>query len=142
MESHLPRRRFLVGSALAAGAFLVPHIYGAPRAARVDPSAAVLDKDDQRIISELAAYSVDVHPWAGPVDFTAPKRKGDPGVTRSTNFLVRVSDFGRLVNYLTSRDFERLGVVYAGGPHLAFISGTTAYTVTNYGPEDYYRATS
>src|SRR6476619_1090415 len=127
MESHLPRRRFLVGSALVAGAILVPYAYGASRSTTIAPAAAVLDKDDERIISELAAYSVDVHPWAGPVGFAPPKRKDGPEVTRSTNFLVRVSDFGRLVNYLTSRDFERLGIVYAGGPHLAFISGTTAY---------------
>ena len=131
MESHLPRRRFLVGSALAAGAFFVPHVYAAPRSAAFDPAAQTFTKDDERIISELSAYSVDVHPWAGPVDFAPPKRKDGPEVTRSTKFLVRVSDVGRLVNYLISRDFERLGVVYAGGPHLAFISGTTAYTVTN-----------
>jgi hypothetical protein len=141
METNLPRRRFLVSGALAAGAFLVPGVHGASRAATNGPSAMRLNDDDRWIESELATYSVDVHPWAGPVDFDPPKRKTDPEVTRSTNFLVRVSDVDRLVRYLTSRDLERLGVVYASGPHLAFFAGTTAYIVTNYGPEDFFKAT-
>src|SRR3954451_19238075 len=130
METILPRRRFLIGSALVAGAFLVPRGYGALRSATTDPAVALSSPDDQAIISLLAAYSIDVQVWGGPKGFARPKRKTDPPVTRSQNFLVRVSDFDRLAGFLNSRDLDRLGVVYAGGPHLAFFAGTTAYVVT------------
>jgi hypothetical protein len=141
MEPRLPRRRFLTGTAFAACALLAPRSYGGFRSV-ADPTAIALSTDDQAVIAELAAYSIDVRPWAGPTDFARPKRETDPEVERSTNLLVRVSDFDRLARYLNSRDLDRLGVVYAGGPHLAFFAGATAYTITNYGPEDFYRATS
>lgn len=138
METRLPRRRFLTGTAFAACAVLVPRTYGMLRSA-ADPAAAVLS-GDQAIIAELAAYSSDVRIWRGPRNFARPKRKSDPQITRSTNLLVRVSDFGRLTHYLNSRALERLGVVYAGGPNFAFLAGSTAYTVTNYGQDDFERA--
>jgi hypothetical protein len=139
METRLPRRRFLTGTAFAACAVLVPRTYGMLRSV-ADPAAAGLSSDDKTIIAELAAYSSDVRIWRGPRNFSRPKRKSDPKITRSTNLLVRVADFGRLTHYLNSKELERLGVVYAGGPNFAFLSGTTAYTVTNYGQDDFERA--
>jgi hypothetical protein len=141
MEPNLPRRRFLIGSALAAGAFLAPRLYSALSPASVDRAAAALGTDDDEVISLLGAYSIDIEIWAGPKGFARPKKENDPPVTRSQNFLVRVSDFDRLTRFLNSSDLDRFGAVYAGGPNLAFFAGTTAYTVTNYGPEDFFRAT-
>ncbi len=107
-----------------------------------DEKTVVLNEDDQAVIAELAAYSSTVYLWGGPGNFPLRQRKFAPEVTRSTKFLVLVNDFEKLALYLISGDLERLGVVYAGGSHLAFVVGTTAYTVTNYGSRDFNRATS
>jgi hypothetical protein len=139
METYLPRRRFLVGTALAACGLVVSRTYGGSKAGLLAPPV-ILTKEDEAIISELAAYSRDVSVWAGPTNFSRPKLKKDGPVAKSVNFLVRVADFPQLDRYLKSKSLARFGVVYAGGANLAFNVGTTAYTVTNYGPEDFYKA--
>jgi hypothetical protein len=141
MSEYLPRRDFLVRSALAACGLLVPVGFSRSlRAARATAAGDVLDALDRAVIAELAAYSSDVYFWDNPSNFTRPRNKGAPPAAKSTNFLVRVTDFHRLIRYLNSKSLARLGVVYAGGPNLAFVVGTTAYTVTNYGPDDFERA--
>jgi hypothetical protein len=136
IETGFPRRRFLASSALAACALLVPRVHGKSRS---EPTA-VVNEEDQAVIAELAAYSSTVYVWAGPANFPLRPSKAAAEATRSTKFLVLVNDFEKLALYLISGNLERLGVVYAGGPHLAFVIGETAYTVTNYGPRDFYRA--
>jgi hypothetical protein len=140
IETGFPRRRFLASSALAACALLVPRVQGKSRSAPAEPTLA-LNEDDQAVIAELAAYSSAVYVWGGPADFPLRPLKAAAEATRSTKFLVLVDDFERLALYLISEDVERLGVLYAGGPHLAFVVGTTAYTVTNYGSRDFNQAT-
>lgn len=136
----LPRRRFLVGSTLAACAFLVPRVQGKPGSTPAEPTV-ILNEDDQAVIAELAAYSSAVYTWAGPSNFPLRKTKALPEAAGSTSFLVLVNDFERLALYLISQNLQRLGVVYTGGPNLAFVFGTTAFTVTNYGPRDFSHAT-
>lgn len=97
------------------------------------------NEDDQAIIAVLAAYSSDVYLWNGPENFE-PRAKDVELIERSVKYLVRVPDINRLVVFLNSKSLGELGEVYAGGPNLAFVVGTTAYTVTNYGPEDFYKA--
>jgi hypothetical protein len=137
----LPRRQFLAGSALAACALLAPRMYGASRGAAQAPSASELEDagNDEFVIAELAAYSSDVQLWKGPENFE-PRALEVERIERSVKYLVRVPDIHRLVAFLNSNNLNRLGEVYAGGPNLAFVVGRTAYTVTNYGPEDFYRA--
>jgi len=139
METYLPRRRFLTGSAFVVCGLLLPRAYGILPSASADAKGVVLTKADKAIIAQLAAYSPDVYLWGGPVNFVRPKLKNDGPVTRSVNFLVRVADVPQLSRYLNSKSLDQLGVVYAGGPNLGFIVGTTGYTVTNYGPEDFSR---
>jgi hypothetical protein len=139
-KNALPRRRFLVGSTLAACALLVPRLQGKPGSIPAEPTV-VLNDDDQAVIAELAAYSSAVYTWAGPTNFPLRETKVLPNATRSTRFLVLVNDFEKLALYLISENLARLGVVYTGGCHLAFVVGTTAYTVTNYGPRDFSHAT-
>jgi hypothetical protein len=141
METYLPRRQFLTGAVLAACGLVVSRSYGGSKTGRLAPTL-ILTKEDKAIIAELAAYSTDVSVWAGPGNFRRPRMKKDGPVEKSVNFLVRVADFPMLDRYLKSKSLNRLGVIYAGGPNLAFIVGTTAYTVTNYGPDDFYRATN
>ena len=140
MKPCLPRRQFLAGSALAACALLAPRIYGASRTPSAPPPTSALNEDDQAIIAVLAAYSSDVYLWKGPENFN-PRAKDVELIERSVKYLVRVADIHRLVVFLNSKSLSRLGEVYAGGPNLAFVVGTTAYTITNYGPEDFSRAT-
>lgn len=135
----LPRRQFLAGSALAACALLAPRIYGASRTPSAPPPTTPLNEDDQAIIAVLAAYSSDIYLWNGPKDFD-PRAKDVEKIERSVKYLVRVADIHRLVVFLNSKGLSSLGEVYAGGPNLAFVVGTTAYIITNYGPEDFYRA--
>ena len=137
IESRFPRRRFLASSALAACALLVPRVQGKSRS---NPTTD-LNEDDQAVIAELAAYSSAVYFWNGPRNFPLNKNNALAEATRSTKFLVLVNDFERLALYLISKNLERLGTVYAGGPHIAFVVGETEYTVTNYGPRDFARAT-
>ena len=139
-KTGLPRRRFLVNSSLAAGALLVSRAYGKSRSAP-EPTVA-LTEDDQAVIGELAAYSTTVYLWGGPINFPLRQPKFISDAKRSVKFIVLVNDFEKLALYLISGDLERLGVVYAGGPNLAFMVGTTAYTISNYGSQDFYRATS
>ncbi|PYJ10004.1 MAG: hypothetical protein DMF06_08050 [Verrucomicrobia bacterium] len=139
IETGFPRRRFLASSALAACALLVPRVQGKSRSAPAEPTVAV-NEDDQAVIAELAAYSSTVYLWGGPANFPPHPLKAAAETTRFTKFLVLVNDFERLALYLISEDLEHLGVVYAGGPHLAFVFGTTAFTVTNYGARDFNQA--
>lgn len=138
MKTHFPRRRFLVGSALAACGLMLPRAFGALRS-NVDPAAVALGYGDQAIIAELELYGAHVRSWKGPDNFS-PKWRNAPKVAKSINFLVRVTDFQGLSRYLNMGRLNRLGTVYAGGPHLAFVVGTTAYTVSNFGPDDFERA--
>jgi hypothetical protein len=139
MKTPFPRRRFLAGSALAFCGLMLPRAFGALRSAGVDPAAAALSYGDQAIVAELELYGAHVRPWKGPDNFS-PKWRNEPKVAKSVNFLVRVTDFQGLSRYLNMGRLNRLGTVYAGGPHLAFVVGTTAYTVTNLGPDDFERA--
>jgi len=140
IETGLPRRRFLASSALAACALFVSRAYGKSRSTPPGPTAAI-NEDDQAVLAELAAYSSAVYAWNGPANFPLHQTTVLPEATRSTKFLVLVKDFEQLALYLISERLERLGVVYAGGANLAFVVGTTAYTVTNYGSADFERAT-
>jgi hypothetical protein len=92
------------------------------------------------VIAQLAAYSSTVALWAGPANFPRQEMKFIDEATRSTKLVVLVNDFQKLALYLLSENLNRLGEVYAGGPHLAFVVGTTAYTVTNFGSADFGRA--
>jgi hypothetical protein len=135
----LPRRQFLAGSALAACALLAPRIYGASRTPSAAAPTTPVNEDDQAIIAVLAAYSSDVSLWSGPEGFY-PRATDVDLIERSVKYLVRVSDISRLVTFLNSKSLSSLGEVYAGGPNLAFVVGTTAYTITNYTPEEFSRA--
>ena len=139
IETGLPRRRFLASSALAACALLVPSAHGKSSSAPPEPTPSI-SEDDQAVLAELAAYSSAVYLWNGPRNFPLNQTTALPEATRSTKFLVLVKDFEKLALYLISGELERLGVVYAGGPNLEFVVGSTAYTVTNYGSADFGRA--
>ena len=141
METYLPRRRFLAGSALAACGLLLPRAYGILRSGDVDPAAIALSYGDQVVKAELELYGANVRLWKGPDNFS-PRWRNAPRIGKSINFLVRVTDFPGLSRYLNLGRLNRLGVVYAGGPNLAFAVGNTAYTVTNFGPDDFQRAIS
>jgi hypothetical protein len=130
VKTCLPRRQFLAGSALAACALLAPHIYGASRTPSAPPATTALNEGDQAIIAVLAAYSSDVYLWNGPENFD-PRAKDVDLIERSVKYLVRVADIRRLVAFMNSDSLSSLGEVYAGGPHFAFVVGTTAYTITN-----------
>jgi hypothetical protein len=139
METHLPRRRFLAGSALVACGLLLPRAYGILHSADVDPAAVALSYGDQVIKAELELYGANVRLWKGADNFS-PRWRNPPRTKKFINFLVRVTDFPGLSRYLNLGRLNRLGVVYAGGPNLAFVVGNTAYTVTNFGPHDFERA--
>lgn len=126
----LPRRQFLTGSALAACALLAPRIYGAGRTTSAAPPTSAVNEDDQAIIAVLAAYSSDVSLWKGPENFD-PRAMDVELIERSVKYWVRVADIRRLVAFMNSDSLSSLGEVYAGGPHFAFVVGTTAYTITN-----------
>jgi hypothetical protein len=126
----LPRRQFLAGSALAACALLAPRIYGAKSNPSAAPPTRAVNEDDQAIIAVLAAYSSDVYLWKGPENFD-PRAMDVELIERSVKYWVRVADIRRLVAFMNSDSLSNLGEVYAGGPHFAFVVGTTAYTITN-----------
>jgi hypothetical protein len=139
IETLLPRRRFLVGSAFAACAILVPRAFGILRSDGADSAAVALSYADQLVKAELELYGANVRLWKGPNNFS-PKWRNAPRIAKSINFLVRVTDFSGLSRYLNLGRLNRLGAVYAGGPNLAFVVGDTTYTVTNFAPDDFERA--
>jgi hypothetical protein len=82
------------------------------------------------VIAVLAAYSSDIYLWSGPENFDARALDVEL-IERSVKYRVRVADIRRLVAFMNSDSLSNLGEVYAGGPHFAFVVGTTAYTITN-----------
>jgi hypothetical protein len=117
----------------------MPRAHGILHSADVDPAAVALSYGDQVIKAELELYGARVRLWKGADNFS-PRWRNAPRTKKSVNFLVRVTDFPGLGRYLNLGRLDRFGVVYAGGPNLAFVVGDTAYTVTNFGPADFEQA--
>ena len=135
------RRNFLsrCGLAAAGGLLLAPLAAPFTSSAAVEGARQPLSHADRVLLRTLSGYSGDAYLWGGQA-FARATGLAKEGKT--THLLLLVKDYNGLMAFLTSPAMKRFGTVRAAGNTLSFTFRGTSYTVTNNGPDDFYRIIS
>ena len=100
-------------------------------------SATQMTKSDRALLRMLSAYTTDAYFWGSQVFARATGVRASSG---TTNLLVQVGDYSRLVAFLRSEQVKPLGKISVVKNTLSFTYQGAAYTVTNEDADGFSRA--